>query len=264
MVKAADQIKAIASPPRPSNVSDADWQKALQEAATQASEWRDRMAGAFFQILPRVTDANKRIETLANFAKAYPEAAGKTAGQLNYQYAIAYTMAGQVEKADEAGEKSIAADPNNVEALNLVAYDYAISRQINQDKAADYAKKALQLAQSMKKPEGVSDDQFKKAQNNQFGMAHLTLGYVSFVRGSKTHRVAPAIQEFKTAVDLLDGNPALQGQSLYFLGYAYEDLYPANHRGAIEALTRASSIQSPWQGQARDLLAKVRQATGGR
>ena len=264
IVKAADQIKAVASPPRPSNVSDADWQKALQDAATQSSEWRDRMAGAFFQILPRVTDANKRIETLDKFAKAYPETTGKTAGQLNFQFAVAYAMANQIEKADDFAEKAIAADPTNVEALNLAAYDYAIQRRVNSDKAAGYAKKALELTQAMKKPEGMPDDQFKKVQNNTLGMAHLTLGYLAFLKAGKTHRVGPAIQEFKTAADLLEANPALQGQTLYLLGSAYENLYPANHQGAIEVLTRATNLQSPWQGQARDLLAKVRQATGGR
>ena len=262
IAQASERIKADTTPSRSANMSDADWQKAVQDAATQAGEWRDRFTSAFLQLLPRVPEAHKRLEVLDNFSKTYPETLRKNASPINYQYAIAYAMANQTDKADEAAEKAIAADPSNVEALNLVAYDYAIRRQANADKAGDYAKKALQLTQAMKKPEGVPDDQFKRAQNNQLGMAHLTLGYLTFSKGAKTHKVAPAIQELKTAIELLDANPQLQGQALFYLGYAYEEMYPADHQSAIQALTRAASLQSPWQGQAKDLLAKVRRAAG--
>ncbi len=257
ILKAADEIKAEANPPRPSGTSDADWQKTLQDAKTQAGEWQDRMARAFFQLVPRLPDPAKRTQALDQFVKAYPDSQNKYAGQTNFNYYLAYKLANKPEKSAEYAEKAVSSDPNNPVALNLVAYDYAIGRT-NPDKAAEYAKKAVTLVQTMKKPEGVPDDQFKKEQNNQLGMAHLTLGYVAYLKGSKTHRVAPAIEEFKTAVNLLDGNPELQAQALYYLGYAYEDIYPANHHGAMEALARASNIQSPWQGQARDLLAKVK------
>jgi hypothetical protein len=62
------------------------------------------------------------------------------------------------------------------------------------------------------------------------------------------------------AGDLLEGNPALQGQAYYYLGYAYESGYPTNHRGAMDALTKAADLPGPLQSQARDLLAKVKAA----
>jgi len=52
----------------------------------------------------------------------------------------------------------------------------------------------------------------------------------------------------------------LQAQSLYYLGYAYESGYPANHRGAIEVLSKAAALQSSWKSQADDLLGKVKKA----
>jgi hypothetical protein len=48
---------------------------------------------------------------------------------------------------------------------------------------------------------------------------------------------------------------------LYYLGYAYESGYPANHHGAIEALSKAAALQSSWKSQADDLLGKVKKAT---
>jgi len=127
------------------------------------------------------------------------------------------------------------------------------------EKATTYAKKALTATQGTKKPEGVDDVAFKKQQNIQLGMAHLTLGFVALKRIERTTgTLAPAIDELRTAANLLEGNPALQGQALYYLGNAYEMGVPANHRAAIDALSRAVSLPGPMQGPARDLLAKVK------
>jgi tetratricopeptide (TPR) repeat protein len=260
VVKAPDQIKAETSPLKPSNISDAEWQKTQQELADQAKDEGAYMTYAFFQLLPRVPDGKKRVEALDGFLKAYPDVESKNTGQINFAYFIAYKMANQPDQAREYGEKTIATDPNNVAALNLMAYDYGIGKASPDQKATDYAKKALDLAQAMKKPEGVPDDQFKLEQNGQLGMAHLTLGYVAFTKIGKSKKAGPAIDELKVAADLLEGNPELQGQALYYLGYAYEANYPANHQGAFEALTHASNLQTSWRGPAQDLLEKVKRA----
>ena len=256
--KAPELIKTETSVSRPAKATDEEWKKMQQENAELAKQDHAFMDYAFFQLLPHVTDPKKRIQYLDAFSKGYPDT--PNGPQLNFQYFMAYEMAGDAAKADDYGEKAIAADPNNVEALNLVAYDYALARRINLDKAAAYAKRVLTLAPARKKPDGVSDDQFKAQQNSQLGMAHFVVGYTNLLKAGKSHRAAPAIQEFKTASELLSANPQMQGQALYFLGYAYEDVYPANHHAAAEALTRAASLNNPMQAQARDLLAKVRAA----
>jgi len=254
-------IATETKPARPTGVSDADWQKAQEDNAAQAKDELAYVAYAYFQLIPRVTDPNKRIERLDDYVKSFPDDAAKNAGQANFLYFIAYKMANKPDKAMEYGEKTIASDPNNLLANNLLAYDYAIGR-VNPDKAADYAKKAIDLAQQMKKPEGLSDAQFKQEQDNQLGMAHLSLGYVTFTRAvtARSKKLGPAIEELKTAADLLGANPELQGQSLYYLAYAYESGAPVNHKGAIDALTRASSLQCSWKGPADELLAKVKKA----
>lgn len=257
IAKAPDLIKAELTPARPTTVSEDDWKKIQSEAESNIKDERAFMEYAFFQLLARVADANKRVQFLDAFVKAFPDS--QSMEQVDFQYFLAYSLANNPDKADEYGEKAIASDPTNVEFLNAVSNDYA-TREVNLDKATDYAKKVIGLVPAMKKPEGVTDDQFRSEQNNQLGLAHATLGYVAMSKGSKTHRVAPAIQELKAAVDLLAGNPTLQGRTLYYLGYAYEVLYPPNHKLAAEALERSATINSPWQAQAKDLLAKVKKA----
>jgi tetratricopeptide (TPR) repeat protein len=259
ILQAPAAIQAEATPARPPNVSDDEWKRTVDEAAEQSKEWRAYMEYAFFQLLQSEPDGNKRVERLDSFVQAYPDS--PNAGQINFNYFIAYKMMNDAAKAEEYGEKAIAADPNSISTLNLVADDYA-TRQTNLDKAEEYAEKALELAGAMKKPEGVTDEQFKAQQDSQLGFAHLTLGYISFQRNSKTKKVGPAIEEFKTAADLLGSNPALQGRALFYEGYAYEVLYPPNHKGAFDALSRAAELAGPWQGQAADLLEKVKKAMG--
>ncbi len=231
--------------------------KARVAAEEQAKDLRAYMEYAFFQLLPRVPDAAKRLQDLDAFVAAYPDTPNMN--QVNVQYLLAYQMANQPDKMYEFGEKAVASDANNVATLNLVADAYAAA-QAHLQQANEYAKKALDLATNMQKPENMSDEQFKTHRDTQMGLAHAILGFVSFQEGSSKHRVAPAITEFKTAVDLLGGNPALQGRTLFYLGYAYEVLYPPNHRLAAEALTKSASLQSPWQGPAQDLLEKVKKA----
>jgi tetratricopeptide (TPR) repeat protein len=235
--KAPDQIKAE-----------------TKDAADTAAQYRAYMEYAFFQLLPRVTDYNKRVEYLDAFAKAYPDS--PNAGQLDFQYLVAYSGLNNPAEANEYGEKAIAADPNNVATLNLVADNYA-SRRVNLDKAEADARKVLELVPNMKKPDGVSDADFHNQQNLLLASAHFTLGSINQQRGAATHRLAAAIKEFKTASDLAKGNPTLEGRALYYLGFTYELQAPADHHGARVALTEAAQLQSPWQGEAQKLLAKI-------
>lgn len=255
--KFPNQVKLEASSGRPAKMNDADWAKVQQDAAAQSKDEHAYAEYAFFQLLPRVTEPTKRVQYLDAFMQAYPDT--PNVGQVNYQYFVAYEYAGNAAKADEYGEKAIAADPNNVEYLDAVANDYA-NRQTNLDKASEYAKKVLDLAPAAKKPDGATDEQFKTTQNNLLGLAHVTLGYVEYQGATKTRKVAGAIQELKAAADLLDANPELQAKALYLLGNAYEFEFPANHKAAVEALTRAASMQSSFKGPSAELLAKVKKA----
>lgn len=258
---AAEPIRAESTPSRPSDLGDEEWKQELEAANQEAADWRAYMEYAFFQLIQREPDGNKRVQHLDKFLEAYPDT-GNT-GQLDFQYYLAYRMANQTDKAIEYGEKAVTEDPTNAPATNLLAYDYAFAKN-DADRAADLAQKALEVAEAMKQPEGVAEEQFKNDQNNQMGMAHLTLGYAAYAKASaaKTRRVGPALDELKTACELLQANPNLQAQAYYLLGSAYEYVYPPNHRAAMDALAKAVEIPSPWQSAAQDLLGKVKRAAG--
>jgi len=254
--KAPAQIAVEANPTRSSNMSDADFTKVKEDAAATAKDQRAYAEYAFFQLIPRVTDPNKRVQALDAFMQAYPDS--PNAAQINFQYFIAYKYADNAAKIAEYGEKAIASDPTNVATLNLVADDYA-TRKTNLDKANEYAKKVLDIEPTAKKPEGMTDQDFKTNQNGQLGLAHLTLGYIALQKVNQTHKVAPAIQDLKTAADLLESNPQLQARAFFYLGFAYE-VTPANHKAAADAFGRAAAISGPLQPQAQEYLTKVKGA----
>ena len=256
--KVPDQAKAETTSIRPAKASDADWEKIQADAAELAKDSRGYAVYAFFQLLPRVMDGTKRVQFLDNFVKAYPEAEKDIALQINVAYLQAYQFQNNAPKIVEYGEKILASDPNNVLALNTLAFLNAFGLpQPNADKASEYAQKALTVAQGMKKPEGVDEAAFKGEIDSEMGKAHLSLGYAAMVKAGKTQKMGPAIEEFKTASSLLDANPALEGQALYYLAYAYENQRPANHHGAIDALSKAQTLAGPFQGPSHDLLVKV-------
>lgn len=260
--KVPDQVKKeVAAPVRPAKATDEEWAKIQKDSAELGKDSHDYAVWAFFRLIPRVTDPAKQMQVLDAFLKVYPEEETEQATQVNLIDFQAYRMQGNLDKTREYGDKVLATDPANVVVLNTMGLiDAFYIPHPETEKAAGYAQKALAAAQDLKKPEGVDDAAFKKQQDSELGMAHLTLGYAAFVRAQKSGRLAPAIEEFKTAASLLDDNPALQGQTLYYLAYAYEVGYPPNHRAATEALNKAIALPGPFQAQARTLLAKVRAA----
>lgn len=260
--KVPDQVKSeTGNLLRPAKATDEEWAKMQSDNQELAKDSHDYAVWAFFQVLPRVTDPAKRIETLQSFLKVYPEQEKASASQIDHIYFDTYRAQNNLPKVLEYGDKVAAEDPGAVEVLNtlgLIEEFYISPPSI--DKAAGYAQKAVTAAQNIKKPEGVDDAAFKAELNKQLGISHLTLGYGALVRAQRTGKLQPAIDELKTASGLLEGNPALQGQALFYLANAYEIAVPANHRGALEALNKAVALPGPFQAQAQALQAKVKAA----
>jgi tetratricopeptide (TPR) repeat protein len=243
---------------RPAKATDDDWDKMQKEAAGVAKDAHDYAVWAFFQIIPRVTDATKQVQVLDTFLKTYPEVAKDNAAQVDSIYFQAYRTQGNLDKTVEYGDKVIAEDPNNVLAMNTMALIYAFySPHPSLDKAAEYAQKALTTAQGLKKPDGVDEAAFKAQQDTQIGMANLVLGYSTLMKPQKPVKLGPAIEQLKLAGDLLGSNPALQGQALYYLAFCYEKQYPANHQAAMAALNKSVTLPGPFQSQSEALLAKI-------
>jgi tetratricopeptide (TPR) repeat protein len=88
--QAPELIAAESKPTRPTGVSQADWQKTLEDNAAQAKDELAYVVYAFLQLVPRMSDPNKEIEQLDRFAKAFPEDAAKNVAQIDFDYFMAW------------------------------------------------------------------------------------------------------------------------------------------------------------------------------
>jgi Flp pilus assembly protein TadD len=190
------------------------------------------------------------MEYIERYTPAFPES--KFAEPIS-QYAIySLQQLNQPERLVSYGEKSLAAAPNSVPTLILLANAYSEdAKGANLGKAISYARKAITLAKA-DSPDAT------RSQKLSAGVAHSALGY-ALMRQEKT---PAAITEFKAATTLLKEDPGSYQMALYRLGYAYAKLGRLTE--ARTSLTQAEQIEGPYQQPAKDLLAKVNSARSRR
>jgi tetratricopeptide (TPR) repeat protein len=147
------------------------------------------------------------------------------------------------------GEKTLAANPNSLPALLLLAGSYVDDAKPGSlGKAITYAQKAIVVAKA-------DEPDADKSRKLSGGIAHSVLGY-AYIKQDKT---AAAIPELKSAAGLLRGQDDQQyAIALYRLGFAYAKLSRVNE--ARDVLLEAVKISGPVQAMSQDLLAKVNAA----
>jgi len=175
---------------------------------------------------------------------------------------VAYLNAGQLEKLASTGQAALAEDPNNLPVLAMMA---ATLPRINPqgldaaqrlDLAERCARRALQLGSAMTKPEGLQQEQFERARDEQLGMAHSGLGIVYYRRGD----TAASVSELDLATKL---DPAHDPIDFYLLGDGQMKLkkYPE----AATAFDHCARAQwsSDWQERCRVAQAAAEKAAAG-
>jgi len=137
------------------------------------------------------------------FVQQYPS--GKYTSEVYGRLVSAYLNKQELDKMYAAGDKALALNPDNVNALVVVGWviphyydpnDMDADRKL--DKAEGYLKHAITLFGTMQKPAQMTEDQFEKAKNAGLSQAHSGLGLVYFRRQD----TANSITELETAEKL--------------------------------------------------------------
>jgi len=144
------------------------------------------------------------------------------------------------------GEKALAANPNSMPTMLLLANAYVEdSRPTSLAKAITYSQKVIELA----KADAPDADKSRKLSG---GVAHSTLGYAY----AKQEKAAAAVPELKEAAALLKGQDDVSyATALYRLGWAYAKVNKTAEARAV--LEEGAKIPGPLQGPCQELLAKV-------
>ncbi len=246
-VRGGEVYNSVGKAPKPEGVSDQDFATHVQEQKDAAKNSYDFLEAAAFNVIVDDTNAKSRMSDIDRFTPAFPNS--------RFDEPIAsYAMMSLTELKDTArvvayGEKALAANPNNLPALLLLAGTYVEDpKPGGVAKAVTYAQKAVAAA----KADAPDADRTRKLSG---GVAHSTLGY-AYMKQEKT---VPAIAELKSAAELLKGVDDQQyAIALYRLGYAYAKL--SHNSEAREVLLEATKIPGPVQPLSQDLLAKVNAA----
>jgi len=246
--KGGEVCNSIGKRAKPDGVSDEDFKQQVANETSAAQSNCDFLESVGFNVIPTENDAKSRMADIEKYSEAFPNSkfqdqvasyAMYSLGQLNDQTRlVAY------------GEKTLAANPNSLPALLLLANFYGDdTKPGSAGKAISYAQKAIEVA----KPDAPDADKPRKVSG---GVAHTIVGYTYAFKQDKT---SAAIPELKTAAALLKGQDDQQyARALYGLGYAYGKLNKLAE--ARDVLTEGVKIQSPWQKISQDLLTKVNAA----
>jgi tetratricopeptide (TPR) repeat protein len=157
----------------------------------------------------------------------------------------------------EAANGLLTKDPSNLGMLLLLS-DYYGEKGEQLDKAEGYAKKAISVLDTAKKPEGVTDEQWQQQSSLQKGLALSALGQVNLQKKNN----AGAVDNFKAAAPLLKADVNSYARNEYRLGYALLNLKKIPEAKA--ALTEAAAGNTPYKAPAQDKLKALSAATAAR
>ena len=196
-------------------------------------------------------DPATQIQVGEDFVAKFP--ASRYAGGVYGMLTTAYYTTGNTEKMFATGDKALAADPNNVDVLALLAM--AIPRRVQGPeappqlaKAEGYAHHAMELIPTLTKPDTVDDAAFEKAKNDKLALAHSGLGLID----TKRQKYDDAKAELEQAVKLAS---SVDPVDYYLLGNA--DVQGSYYNDAIAAYEKcAASGPLVSQCKAREESAK--------
>jgi tetratricopeptide (TPR) repeat protein len=240
---------SIGKQPKPEGMSDDAFGKQVEEDKSEVKNNCEFLESAGFNVIAGEEDAKKRMADIEKYSAAFPDS--KFQDQVS-TYAM-YTL-GPGQLNDQArlvayGEKTLAANPNSLPALLLLAGAYVDDPKAGSvAKAVTYSQKAIAVAKA-------DDPDADKSRKLSGGVAHSVLGN-AYLKQDKT---AAAIPELKSAAALLKGQDDQQYSiALYRLGFAYAKLNRVSE--ARDVLQEAVKISGPVQAMSQDLLNKVNAA----
>jgi tetratricopeptide (TPR) repeat protein len=235
--------------PKPEGMSEEDFKARILTEKEAAKSGYGFLESVAFNAITDEKDAKTRMSYIERFTAAFPSSQFQEEVS---QYAM-YTLGpGQLNDSARLiafGEKNLAANPNSLPVLLMLASTYVEeSKPASIAKAVTYSQKVVGLA----KAEEADADRSRKL---SAGVAHSTLGY-AYMKQDKT---PAAVTELKSAATLLKGqDDTAYATALYRLGYAYAKLNKTTD--AREVLSEAVKIAGPLQQPSRELLEKVNAA----
>ncbi|HEX3739725.1 MAG TPA: hypothetical protein VHV29_08355 [Terriglobales bacterium] len=232
---------------KPADVSDEQFASTIAAQKDANKNAYVFFEGAAFNGISAESDAKTRMDYIDQFTVTFRKS--KMDEQVTSYAMLSLSQLRDNTRLIAYAGKALAANPNNLPALLLLANNYVDSPEPGAlSKAVSYAQKAIVAA---KADDPVAD----KSQKISAGVAHSVMGR-AYAKQSKT---LPSISELKSATALLKGNDEQQyAVAAYYLGWDYAKLNRLTEARAV--LNDVAGIPGPVQQPAKDLLSKVNTA----
>jgi tetratricopeptide (TPR) repeat protein len=246
--KANAILQRYKSSPAPEGVSADQWTREKSEKLDSLKDDQEYVRQALYSGAYSAKDPTKKADYFLRYAKMYPDT--PEAEQALTMAASAYQQAQNRPKMLEVANSALAKDPNDINILLLLADDYS-EKGDQLDKAETYAKKAGTLVDSAKKPDNMTDDQWKQQVSIQKGLSLSALGQINLQKKQE----AQAVDNLSKAAPLLKSNAVLYARNEYRLGFAYLNL--KKNADATKAFKEAASVDSPYKVPSQQKLAEL-------
>jgi tetratricopeptide (TPR) repeat protein len=243
--KTAQILQRFKDKPAPEGKNQGAWDTQKAQTLQDVRETVAYMQQLLFDAAYRTADGAKRAGLLVRFAQLFPDSPFAT--QALGVAAASYRQTQNTAKMLEVANGILAKDADNVGMLLLLA-DYYSEKGEQLDKAESYAKKSVSLLGAAKKPDGLTDEQWKQQSGLQKGLALSALGQVNIQKKNN----AEAVENFKAGAPLLKSDEGSYARNQYRLGFALLNLKRVPEAKA--AFTDAASVNSPYKALAQEKL----------
>ena len=246
-IQGGEAFNSIEKQPRPADVTDEQFASTIASQKDANKNTYDFFEGAAFNAIAGENDAKIRMDYIDKFTITFPKS--KMDEQLTSYAMLSLSQLQDKTRLISYADKALAANPNNLPALLLLANNYVDSSEPGAlAKAVSYAQKAIVAAKA-------DDPAADKTQKISAGVAHSVMGR-AYAKQSKT---LPSVGELKSATALLKGNDEQQyAVAAYYLGWDYAKLNKLTEARAV--LNEAAGIPGPVQQPVKELLTKVNTA----
>lgn len=192
--------------------------------------------------------AETQVELFATLEKMSPKS--KYLDEGYGAYLVALNQTGASAKVLPMAEKALANFPENEDLLLLLA-DSALSKN-NPDRALALANRVIAAYNKHTKPEGMSAADWDKKKSAGLGRGYWIAGVVY---GAKNQYVN-CDKDLRAALPLIQGNAAMTGPALFFLGMANYNLgkmtnSKAKVQEAAKFSEQSAAIPGAYADQAR-------------
>ena len=241
--QAAQKILALPEPQDPGKKEAWKQNKEAAESICYAVEY-----GAFKAAADN-PDARGKVQALEAFITKYPNSPYlKNALSANLQ---ASRQLGDSKKMVESAERILKVEPENEEALVLVA-QLTLTNRAGAEKAVRYANKVLTVMRTKKKPDNYSDADWEKQKAYYTGNAYSVLGSAYMM----TQEWAKADASLRQALPIMTSAGESLAAALFYLGWA--NYHMERYQDAGKFFSDCAQLQSQYQTQAWQNLSTMK------